>query len=150
MGRKRSCELCGDAAALCVDVGTRLVALCAAHAHRAERAGASSLTALRALFVEPTGRRSLLGRRAARERRLFPPRPEGRRRQQGRRQSDAVTASDANAIGRRSAPLEQTRPPEKQNRAAAKQTSGARGKRRRALTDGQTAGGSRRRCATAT
>jgi len=67
----------------------RSVLLCAAHSERARQAGASSLRALRELFIEADGRRALVARRAPLERRLFPPRPEGRRRSQGRRACDA-------------------------------------------------------------
>ena len=91
MRRKRTCELCGEAtAAPSLDLGTRLIALCAAHARQAEQAGVSTLDALRSLFVESEGQRSLLGRRASNERRLFPPRPEGRRQHDGRRETDGA------------------------------------------------------------
>jgi hypothetical protein len=63
--------------------------LCQPHTAQAEQAGVTTLDALRALFIEASGQRSLLARRAASERRLFPPRPEGRRQWRGRRQSDA-------------------------------------------------------------
>jgi hypothetical protein len=74
-----------------LDLGTRMIPLCGEHARHAEQAGVTSLEALRTLFVEAGGRRSLLARRAASERRLFPPRPEGRRQWRGRRQSDAAS-----------------------------------------------------------
>ena len=104
MRRKRSCELCGEAAlAHSLDLGTRLVALCGKHARHAEQAGVTTLDALRALFVEAEGQRSLLARRAESERRLFPPRPEGRRQWRGRRESDtaSASASPASSQGRR-------------------------------------------------
>jgi hypothetical protein len=102
MRRKRTCELCGDAAgAHGLDLGTRLVTLCAQHARQAEQAKVTTLEALRALFVEAGGQRSLLARRAASERRLFPPRPEGRRQWRGRRQSDAVSTLPTALPGRR-------------------------------------------------
>jgi len=70
-----------------IEDGTRRVFLCPMHAQQAESAGAESIDALRTLFVEVDGRRALLARRAT-ERRLFPPRPEGRRLERGRRSSD--------------------------------------------------------------
>jgi hypothetical protein len=76
-----------------VDGGTRRighVVLCQEHAERARVANAHTVEALRALFVEVGGRRALLQRRAVVERRLFPPRPEGRRMSRGRRKSDAT------------------------------------------------------------
>jgi hypothetical protein len=91
MSRKRSCEICGKAAGTLssVDGGTRVIVLCEDHAALAAPAGVVSLEALRALFVEADGRRALLPRRAVDERRLFPPRPEGRRLSRGRRKADA-------------------------------------------------------------
>jgi hypothetical protein len=70
-------------------VGERIVALCDAHADqvRASRAGATD--ELRAMFMEPGGERSLVGRRSPLDRRVFPARPEGRRRSGGRRRDDA-------------------------------------------------------------
>jgi hypothetical protein len=90
MTRTRQCEICGQSQGRikAVDCGTRLVALCEAHASAARRAAARSLEALRQLFVEEQGRRTLVGRRAPDERRLFPPRPEGRRQKSGRRSTD--------------------------------------------------------------
>ncbi|HLV68635.1 MAG TPA: hypothetical protein VKY73_22615 [Polyangiaceae bacterium] len=69
-------------------VGTRIVALCQSHAECVERNGVADLEALRALFTEADGRRSLIERRAPLDRRVFPPRPEGRRRGNGRRSND--------------------------------------------------------------
>ncbi len=68
-------------------LGERLLWLCAEHRARAE--AAPSGDALRALFSEPDGQRSLLPRRAD-DRRVFPPRPEGRRKGSGRRRADPV------------------------------------------------------------
>lgn len=84
------CELCSHGgqhgtAAEPWTFGERLVWLCAEHLARAE--SAPSEDALRALFREPDGQRSLLPRRAE-ERRVFPPRPEGRRKGSGRRRAD--------------------------------------------------------------
>ena len=70
-----------------------MVALCDRHAKMVRSAGARSLAALRRLFLEVAGRRSLLPRRAAQNRRVFPPRPEGRRLRDGRRAADAVLAA---------------------------------------------------------
>jgi hypothetical protein len=101
MPRRRHCEVCGEnigKAATSIDCGTRLVFLCKAHQLAARLAGARSPEALRELFRESTGRRTLLSRRTD-ERRLFPPRPEGRRQREGRRSSDqpalALTAARA-------------------------------------------------------
>jgi len=66
----------------------RIIALCDEHAAAMARAGCQTLDELRALFPEPYGNRSLVPRRAPLERRVFPPRPEGRRRSDGRRQAD--------------------------------------------------------------
>jgi hypothetical protein len=65
----------------------RGVRLCATHAAIVTERRPSTWEALRALFVPPGERRSLLGRRAGEERRVFP-RPEGRRKGAGRRASD--------------------------------------------------------------
>jgi hypothetical protein len=80
-----------------VDAGDRRVVLCKEHATDAKAAAAKSAEALRALFVEADGRRALLSRRAEDERRMFPPRPEGRRMQRGRRKADAPTPRDDRA-----------------------------------------------------
>jgi len=90
MKRSRVCEICGAAAsaASSIEDGERRVLLCRAHAENAQAAGAASIEELRALFVEADGRRALLARRAPLERRMFPPRPEGRRIARGRRKSD--------------------------------------------------------------
>jgi hypothetical protein len=95
MRRKRSCEVCGEPGRsfVLVDDGTRRVVLCKGHADRAAVAGALTVEGLRTLFVEAGGRRALLPRRAVIERRLFPPRPEGRRLARGRRKSDATRAA---------------------------------------------------------
>jgi hypothetical protein len=69
-------------------VEDRLVCLCEMHAVLFRASGKSTLEELRALFTEPSGRRSLLGRRAPLDRRVFPPRPEGRRSNAGRRDPD--------------------------------------------------------------
>src|SRR5687768_13662566 len=71
-------------------VQDRVIALCDPHADRVRASGADTVEAVRALFVEKTGKRSLLARRSPLDRRIFPPRPEGRRRSDGRREADAV------------------------------------------------------------
>jgi len=68
----------------------RILSLCDEHASAVERTGAETLDELRALFQEPDGARSRVDRRAPVDRRMFPPRPEGRRRApSGRRSTDA-------------------------------------------------------------
>jgi hypothetical protein len=62
-----------------LNVEGRIVALCDEHARAASAAKPKSVAALRALFVEPEGRRSLIDRRSPLDRRVLPPRPEGRR-----------------------------------------------------------------------
>ena len=69
-------------------IGERIVALCDAHADELRRAGIDDLEALYEVFQEPGGQRSLVSRRAPLDRRVFPPRPEGRRRGDGRRHDD--------------------------------------------------------------
>jgi hypothetical protein len=93
MKRTRACEICGAAAvaASSLEDGLRRILLCRPHAESAHAAGAASVEAVRALFVESDGRRALLARRAT-ERRLFPPRPEGRRLARGRRKTDVASA----------------------------------------------------------
>jgi hypothetical protein len=97
---QRVCEVCsnlkaaGDTAAPVarrlrrVLIEDRLVCLCELHAVLFQASGRSSLADLRALFVEPEGRRSLVARRAPLDRRVFPARPEGRRSNDGRRTRD--------------------------------------------------------------
>jgi hypothetical protein len=69
-------------------VEDRVVALCDRHANAAIESGVTSLAALRRLFPECSGKRSLVARRSPLDRRVFPARPEGRRRSLGRRASD--------------------------------------------------------------
>jgi hypothetical protein len=69
-------------------VEDRLLCLCEMHAVLFQASGKTTLGELRALFTEPAGRRSLVQRRAALDRRAFPPRPEGRRSNDGRRDRD--------------------------------------------------------------
>jgi hypothetical protein len=70
-------------------IGDRIVALCAQHSDQLRRSGAGDVDGLQQVFPEPDGRRSLVGRRAPLDRRVFPPRPEGRRCSDGRRHDDA-------------------------------------------------------------
>jgi hypothetical protein len=67
----------------------RIIALCEHHAALAKEA--RTVEDLRGAFSEASGgRRSLVDRRSPLDRRLFPPRPEGRRaRPAGRRKKDA-------------------------------------------------------------
>ena len=71
-------------------VQERIVALCTAHAAALLAADAKTLRALRRLFREEDGRRSLVPRRSPLDRRVFPPRPEGRRMSEGRRTDDSL------------------------------------------------------------
>jgi len=94
MPRRRHCEVCQETlgkGSPFIECGDRRVFLCAAHQQVARQAGAATTEALCELFKESSGRRSLLGRRTN-ERRLFPPRPEGRRHQDGRRSIDRTVS----------------------------------------------------------
>jgi hypothetical protein len=94
------CEVCererrlGDEASVpparsrFVAVEGRLLALCGRHAMQVLRAGVTTVEGVRALFQERTGGRSLVDRRSPLDRRMFPPRPEGRRLAYGRRSTD--------------------------------------------------------------
>jgi hypothetical protein len=98
----RSCEVCSHLAEKPQAVRTpavrlrrvavegRIVALCEPHASAVMGAETRSLEVLRDLFREPEGRRSFVDRRSPLDRRLFPPRPEGRRATGGRRNEDEV------------------------------------------------------------
>lgn len=68
----------------------RLISLCDEHAEQVQQAGAATLEEVRTLFLEPGGKRSLVPRRAALDRRIFPARPEGRRGSDGRRDRDGT------------------------------------------------------------
>lgn len=87
-----ACEMCtvaggqGSGIAEPRALGERVVWLCPTHR---EQAQGSSTDALRTVFQELDGQRSLLPRRAE-DRRVFPPRPEGRRKGAGRRRADPV------------------------------------------------------------
>ncbi len=69
-------------------VGERLVSLCDSHALVLEKLPIAGVEELRRVFRERAGRRSLVERREAIDRRVFPARPEGRRRTTGRRVTD--------------------------------------------------------------
>jgi hypothetical protein len=70
-------------------IESRVVALCAEHAHTFREQRPETLAGVAKLFFEANGKRSLLSRRAPLERRQFPMRPEGRRRSSGRRAGDS-------------------------------------------------------------
>ena len=89
----RTCEACGREPTgrnrlRRVLVDERIVTLCDEHAAEFQLSGAGTLEELRALFPETDGRRSMVARRAPLDRRVFPPRPEGRRMGDGRRADD--------------------------------------------------------------
>lgn len=86
----RPCEVCAKARRVRrILVEERVVALCDEHAAQFRLSGEETIAGLRALFPEEGGKRSRVPRRAALDRRVFPPRPEGRRRGGDRRSSDA-------------------------------------------------------------
>jgi hypothetical protein len=94
---RRPCEICskkhGSEAPVSdryLRIETRIVALCADHASQVKKARITTLAGLQQRFSETTGARSLLTRRAASNRRVFPARPEGRRRSDGRRWDDPL------------------------------------------------------------
>ncbi len=90
----RVCEICGTEATSNgepdvkldrVLIGERLFALCQEHHRQIESAGVRDLPQLFELFREPGGRRGTPERRSPLDRRVFPPRPEGRRAGKDRR-----------------------------------------------------------------
>jgi hypothetical protein len=101
MARRQSegpCAACGrvlpSARLARVIIEAHTILLCKEHAATVARAMPKTFEHLRRLFLEPeTGgtpaRRSLLERRGLDDRRVFPPRPEGRR-MGGRRKEDAA------------------------------------------------------------
>lgn len=103
MAKKQStgaCSVCGERMPSSklsrAVVDARTVLLCREHAAVVARNMPRTFDDLRALFPEPAGaehpgRRSVLARRAADDRRMFPPRPEGRR-MGGRRKDDEAAA----------------------------------------------------------
>jgi hypothetical protein len=70
-------------------VGERIVLLCDEHAAEVRKKGGIDVPELREAFMEPGGRRSVVDRRSPLDRRIFPPRPEGRRHDDGRRRDDS-------------------------------------------------------------
>lgn len=96
----RKCEVCAGLDATAPGAGSskgrlrrvlvedRIVALCDQHAAEVQLTGVTTIEGLRGLFREPDGKRSVVERRAALDRRIFPARPEGRRRDDGRRADD--------------------------------------------------------------
>ena len=66
----------------------RLVLLCDMHAEQVHGAGLENVNQIRNLLTEPVGLRSLMDRRSPLDRRIFPPRPEGRRHTMARRTTD--------------------------------------------------------------
>jgi hypothetical protein len=101
MARRQSegpCATCGrtfpSAKLSRVIIEAHTILLCKEHATIVARAMPKTFEHLRRLFLEPeTGatpaRRSLIERRGVDDRRVFPPRPEGRR-MGGRRKEDAA------------------------------------------------------------
>jgi hypothetical protein len=93
----KCCEVCASLASAAAPprrlqrflVESRVLSLCAEHAHAFRERRPDTLLGVTELFREETGERSLVSRRAPIERRQFPLRPEGRRRTAGRRSSDA-------------------------------------------------------------
>jgi hypothetical protein len=102
--RLHGCAVCGGPEALGarmskVVVEGRALQLCRSHAATVVAAMPETFEDLRALFVGAgvdlgysagPDRRSPIGRRTPDDRRLFPPRPEGRRRNGGRRAGDSL------------------------------------------------------------
>lgn len=94
----RTCEIClaqgteGDqereAPLARVLIEDRVVALCEVHHAEVAKSGITTLAALGELYRESDGLRAGLPRRSPLDRRVFPPRPEGRRRHDGRRDDD--------------------------------------------------------------
>jgi hypothetical protein len=69
-------------------LGHRLVTLCASHARVVPALPEPGIDALRRVFHERKGQRSLIDRRQELDRRVFPARPEGRRRGRDRRATE--------------------------------------------------------------
>ena len=96
----RECEVCSSLPAETLPKGrrrarlrnvlieSRVLVLCDAHAAELIGTDIESIEGLRQHFRENEGRRSLITRRAPLDRRMFPPRPEGRRAACGRRTDD--------------------------------------------------------------
>jgi hypothetical protein len=73
-----------------IRVDARIFLLCDHHAGMIKAAGVKTVAELFALFPEQSGKRALVSRRAALDRRVFPARPEGRRKSPGRRAADTA------------------------------------------------------------
>jgi hypothetical protein len=69
-------------------IGNRIVQLCDEHARRALEGSVSDVEALMQLTRSVGEHRSPINRRDPFDRRMFPPRPEGRRHESTRRQDD--------------------------------------------------------------
>lgn len=69
-------------------VAGRLFRFCDTHAEVVRNADPSGIEDIRNLLKEPDGLRSVVARRSDVNRRIFPPRPEGRRRSEARRSTD--------------------------------------------------------------
>ncbi len=78
----------GDGRVRNVLIEDRVIALCTAHADEFLATSQETIADLRTHFTESGGQRSLVPRRAELNRRLFPPRPEGRRLGAGRREGE--------------------------------------------------------------
>ena len=83
-----ACELPASKVSRVVIEGHTL-RLCRAHAAWVATSMPRTFEELRALFLEAESRRSVIERRGVEDRRMFPPRPEGRRMPGGRRVADA-------------------------------------------------------------
>lgn len=97
-----TCAACLDplpSSKLCrVVIDGRVLSLCRTHAARVAAARPDTFDEMRALFKEVAtddsalARRSVIDRRRTDDRRVFPPRPEGRRLDGGRRRTDQPTS----------------------------------------------------------
>ncbi len=71
-------------------IETRIFRLCDEHAAEVHLQQLDTIADVLTHFREPGGKRSVLERRAPLDRRVFPPRPEGRRRGDDRRDVEAT------------------------------------------------------------
>lgn len=95
---RESCAACHDpvpTSKLCkVVIDGRVVGLCRTHAGIVAAERPDTFDEMRSLFKEPVTdtltkpRRSMIDRRKTEDRRILPPRPEGRRASDGRRSTD--------------------------------------------------------------
>lgn len=99
MGKVEQCAVCGDVEAALgmsrVVIEGRALTLCREHAGAVAREMPETFEEMRALFIGVAldrasidERRSPIPRRDPEDRRVFPPRPEGRRASPGRRAGD--------------------------------------------------------------